>query len=283
MVIKRFVPACILTSEGGLGKSYLVRKMLKDQCKKEDFEIRSGHITPLALYKLLYKFRTKIVVLDDVEELLKSDIVVGILKAGLWDVEGNGKREITWASTSEKLGATPQKFVFSGGIILLCNKIPRKYDAVVKALRTRGLEYTIRLTYEQKLRIFKELIDTEDFYDSLGLKLDETDRATLKEALEENTSVLLESFNFRTVVKLITFYVYNKKYHPEKKELYLDLMEKTNKQDEEKKIVWEMMRSDFPMTQQIQLFFERTGKSRATFYRIKKKLEIETGKKLRDD
>ena len=103
MVIHKYAPACIIISEGGLGKSYLVRKKLENQCKQDDYIIHSGHITPLALYIMLYKNHDKIIVLDDVEELLKNDNAVGILKAGLWDVMGDGKREITWASTSESI------------------------------------------------------------------------------------------------------------------------------------------------------------------------------------
>ena len=66
MVIKGDAPACIIKSEGGLGKSFMVRKMLLDQSERS-YIVKSGHITPLALYKLLYQHRNDIVVLDDVE------------------------------------------------------------------------------------------------------------------------------------------------------------------------------------------------------------------------
>lgn len=55
------------------------------------------------------------------------------------------------------------------------------------------------------------------------------------------------------------------------KEEYREWRIKYNK----KKIVWDLMRSDAPPSQQLQLFYEKTGKSRATFYRIKKKIEDE--------
>jgi len=248
MVIKGDSPACIIKSEGGLGKSYLVRKMLNQQCNPDRYEIRSGHITPLALYKLLYEHRHDIVVLDDAEGVLNSNISVGILKAALWDVDGNGKREITWASTSEKIGDTPQKFSFNGGIILLCNKIPRKHDAVVAALRTRCLEYEIKLTYKQKLNIFKQLIDDEDFFEITGFKPTKEDREKLKRDLEESTSAVLENFNFRTVVKLMRFYSYGKQYHPDKPDLHLRLHRETNNIDEEKEIVYNLMVSDIPVS-----------------------------------
>ena len=79
MVIKGNAPACIIRSEGGLGKSFMVRKMLLDQSERS-YIVKSGHITPLALYKLLYEHMDDIVVLDDAEGVLKSDTAVGILK-----------------------------------------------------------------------------------------------------------------------------------------------------------------------------------------------------------
>lgn len=275
MVIKKLAPACILKSEGGLGKSYLVRKKLKEHCKPDEYEIRNGHITPLSLYKLMYGHKDGIIMLDDVEDVLKNDIAVGILKAGLWDVEGNGKREITWTSTSAKLGDVPQKFTFNGGIILLCNKIPKRNDSVVKAFRTRGLEYEIQLTYKQKLKIFQQLIDSADFFKIAGVNLEKDDREQLKKDLEEHTSVVMENFNFRTVVKLIKFYVYGKQHHPDKPDLYIILHKKTNHVDEEKEIVLNLMKKKLPVSQEVQQFRELTGKSRATYYRIKKILKGE--------
>lgn len=278
MVIKKDSPSCTLVSEGGLGKSFLVRTMLEQQKKKDEYVIHSGHITPLGLYKLMYENSEKIIVLDDVEEVLKSDVSVGILKAGLWDVKGDGKRDITWATTSEKLGDTPQRFTFNGGIILLCNKIPRKYDAIVSALRTRGLEYEIKLTYNQKLRIFKQLIDEQDFSNVAGFKLTAPDKNRLKKDLEKNTSTVLKNFNFRTVIKLIKYFVYNKINHPNKPGLYLELHKATTKVDEDKELVYQMMKSKLPVSQQVQNFTAKTGRSRETYYRIKKQLDIDIPK-----
>lgn len=252
----------------------MVRKMLLDQSERS-YIVKSGHITPLALYKLLYEHMDDIVVLDDVEGVLRSDIAVGILKAGLWDVMGDGKREITWASSSEKLGDTPMSFCFKGGLVLLCNKIPRKYDSTVKALRSRGFELSIHLTYKEKLGICKQLIESKDFYKISGVKLTNKEMNELKNALSEHTSVLLEDFNFRTVVKLIKFYKYNKTFYPENKGLYITLLNETSNIDKRKKLVWDLMNNDELTTveQQIRIFIAQTGMSKATYYRIKRDLE----------
>ena len=47
MVIEHISPACVLLSEGGLGKSYLVQTLVEKYCPKSHV-YHSGHITPLA-------------------------------------------------------------------------------------------------------------------------------------------------------------------------------------------------------------------------------------------
>jgi len=274
MVIKRLAPACILVSEGGLGKSFMVRSLLSEELNEDEYVISSGHITPLALYKMMYKNSDCIIVLDDVEDVLKSDSAVGILKAALWDVMGDGKRKVTWSSTSKALEDTPQEFTFEGGLILLANKIPRQYENTIKALRSRSLENTIKLTYQQKLKICKQLIDSDELYEISGVVLSEHEREDIKEDLKLHTSIIMESFNFRTVINLIRFYRYNRECVPEDKNLYLKLMESTTKVDEMKSIIYELINNtEISSKQKIVLFQQRTGKSQATFYRLRNELK----------
>ncbi|MCK4349115.1 MAG: hypothetical protein KAW47_10915 [Thermoplasmatales archaeon] len=272
MVIKRKAPATILVSKGGLGKSYLAKTLVEEYCPN-DYEYRTGHITPLALYQLFYDNRDKTVILDDVEEVFGNDIAVGILKPALWAVKG--KREITWASTSQKLGDYPQKFDFTGGIILLANKIPRESNPVVKALKSRALVLEITLTYTQKLRIMKAILDNEKFYSLIGTELNKKDRSKLKADLEKHTSLVTKNFNFRTMEKLVMFYVYGREYHSQNLNRHIELHNATNSIDEDKAIVLEIMLKKLTVQQQIEQFKAKTGKSRATYYRIKKDLELE--------
>lgn len=113
-----------------------------------DYVYRSGHITPLSLYILLYENRGRTIIFDDIEELFKNDTAVGILKAALWPIKG--KRIVTYTTTSDKIGDTPQEFEFYGGVILLANKIPREDSPTIQALSTRGLVIRINLTFKQK-------------------------------------------------------------------------------------------------------------------------------------
>ena len=52
-------------------------------------------------------------------------------------------------------------------------------------------------------------------------------------------------------------------------------MENINKINEEKELVYNLKRSKLPVSSQVASFIEKTGKSRATFYRIKKTIDEE--------
>lgn len=265
MVIKGYNPSALLISEGGLGKSYLVKTLCNKHCP-DSHHYHSGHITPLALYQKIFDKRDKIIILDDVEALFKYDNAVSILRSALWEVDR--KRIVSWASTSDKLGDYPQSFEFTGGIILLCNYVPNKFMATIKAFKTRTLKHTIFLSYKQKLAIMKEMIDKESF----DVKLSKEDRERLKSDLEKHTSLVTENFNFRTMEKLVKFYAYGKKYHPNEPNRHIELHNATNSVDEDKVVILELMKKKFSVLQQVQQFIKRTGKSRATYFRIKKEL-----------
>lgn len=278
MVIKKISPACVLISEGGLGKSYLVQTLILEHCPKNSV-YHTGHITPLALYKLLYDNNDKIIVLDDMEELLANDTAIGILKPALWQVKN--KREITWGTTSEALGNYPQRFTFNGGIILLLNEIKRENHPLIQALMSRTVSHKIELTFEQKLNIMKQILDSESFYEINEVKLSKPERERLKQDLENNVSLVTKNFNLRTLVKLVMFYSYGKKYCPENPNRYIELHNATNTIDEDKKIIIELRDKSLPIAQQVQQFTELTGKSRATYFRIKEKLSKDYKKPIK--
>jgi len=274
MIIMGDVHGCIITSEGGLGKSFLVRTMLEQSGR--EFFVTAGHVTPLALYALMHKNKKAIILLDDVEDVLKNDVSVGVLKAALWDVKGDGKRRITWASTSKALAklGIPMQFDFEGAVILLCNKVPRSSDEVLKALKTRGFELTINLSYSQKLKICTDMVNNQYFYKLSGVKLTKKQKEIITNTLTKETSVLMESFNFRTLIKLIKFYKYNVTYHKDDKDLYLRLLKTTIDIDKDKEIIYTLMQnSGLSIKEQVQIFCEESGKSRATYFRLKKMLE----------
>jgi len=267
MTIKKLAPACILKSEGGLGKSYLVKTLCAEKCPKR-YEYFSGHITPKQLFCYLQDNKDKIIVFDDVEDLLKSDVAVGILKGALWAVKG--ERTVKYATTEKDGTPSFMCFNFTGGIILLLNRIPRKNHPVIKALITRGLSYDIVLSYKKKIRIMEEILRNDDFHHLIGSNLSKEDRERLIKDLKENTSMAMDNFNFRTMEKLVMFYKYNNK-----DDYHIQLHNVTNRIDEDKDIVLKLLAKNIPIGTQVADFTAQTGKSRATFYRIKKAIELE--------
>jgi hypothetical protein len=278
MVIRQMAYACVLISEGGLGKSYLVQTLLMEHCSKNSV-YHTGHISPLALYKLLHDNNNKIIVLDDMEELLSNDTNIGILKPALWQVKN--KREITWGTTSDALGNYPQRFTFNGGLILLLNEIKRENHPLIQALMSRAVVHRIELNFEQKLKIMKQIIDSDSFPEIFKIDLSKDEREQLKHDLEKNVSLVTKNFNFRTMKKFVMFYAYNKKYIPENPNRYVELHNATNTIDEDKKIIMELMEQSLSVSQQVQQFTEKTGKSRATYFRIKEKLSKDYKKPIK--
>jgi Cdc6-like AAA superfamily ATPase len=130
MVGQGITPSFLLTGQAGVGKTYTVTNVLKDQGLKEndDFVVIKGHSSPLGLYKTLYSHRDQIVVFDDCDSIWKDQVSVNILKAALdsYDV-----RRISWNSMSaERLDVEPT-FIFEGSIIFISNCDANKLDSAV--------------------------------------------------------------------------------------------------------------------------------------------------------
>jgi len=265
MVVQGRITSVILVSEGGLGKSYLAVKRVKELAPN-NYKYFSGHLSPLSLYKLLYQHKDSIIILDDVEELLAERTAVGILKSALWNVDG--KRVVTYATTSDKAEDVPDNFEFNGGVIILCNEIPSEKNPAVKALASRTALCKIHITYKQKQDIMDNIVDEHT-------ELSSKERAQLKEVLSETTSIATDSFNLRTVERLIAFYKYNKEVVPKEQVLFMSLFKETIEEDEVKAMVWDLMHRKLNVKKQVEQFMKQTGHSRATFFRMKKELSCE--------
>jgi hypothetical protein len=268
MVIDHVAPACIIVSEGGLGKTYLVKTLCEEKCP--DYKYFSGHMTPKQVYSFLYDNPDKIIVFDDIEDLLKNDKTVGILKGALWSVKNNKK--VSYAATERDGSSLLLDFEFIGGIIILLNKIPRDKNPIVRALKSRSLYYEIHLNYRQKLKIMEQILRKDSFYYLIKCELSNEEREKLIKDLRENTSPVIENFNYRTMEKLVMYYSYTKKMYPDQPNRYIDLHNHTIQKNEEKELVYKLKKSGLSIKSQLREFIEKTGKSRATFYRVKKEI-----------
>ena len=247
----------LMLGEGGLGKTILTLNSVKVNFKTEDWEYSCGYITPLALYEFLYLNRNKkVIILDDVEGIFNNHLALSIIKGALW--ESDGKRICQYSSKSEK-ATMPEKFVMNAKIIVLCNHIPRENNISTRATLSRVLNYKMNLTFSEKIHICKGFIAREN--------LTEIELKQVITILNTKITEATKDFNFRTLRKLIAFV----KYDVKKAE---NLFEATTETDEDKEAYFESIKLSSVVKEQIFLFFDRTGKSRATFFRIKKSIKV---------
>jgi hypothetical protein len=249
--------ALCLISEGGLGKTYTIFKTLTELELKpnRDFVYISSYVTPLELYHILYNNLDKIIILDDVEQLLDNLTTIGILKSATWNAVG--KRIVNYFTTSEKLKA-PSEFEFKGKIIICLNKIPEKNKEIIDSLLSRIITYNIRFDYQTKIKIFYEL--------AKALNID----FELVDFIKENSNEATENLNFRTLIQLNYIYSYYKKNGGDWKSIIKEFL--NEKKDNILEIVLDLIKSGKPTKEQIKIFKEICGLSERTFYRYKAKL-----------
>jgi len=255
MVCRGLSNSCILVGSGGFGKTYMSINVIKEE--KADFEYQNTYTTPLELYKLIFENRNKIIIFDDVEGLLTNLKCLAILKASLWETDG--KRMVTMNTSDKVLQGIPRIFEFKGKIIILSNHI-NLVDEHISALVSRTNYFELKFSYKEKLRIMKQI--TKKSYKKTDIKL----RQKALELLIKNTDITTQELNFRTLIKTYDLLLYDKK-NAEK------LLIATIKVDTDLKLVMELIKSNDNLDIQKQKFYDKTGKSRATFFRLKRQIK----------
>jgi hypothetical protein len=124
----------IIEGAGGTGKTWAVTQSIGKKAV-----ILSGHSTILQLYLDLYKNRNKLIVLDDIDLLLRSVVGISVLKQL---AETKKQKKISYHTTSAILikNKVPQEFTTTGNIILLCNDVrDLEFNQDLVALFSRGV------------------------------------------------------------------------------------------------------------------------------------------------
>ena len=146
----------VFGSQGGLGKSRSILRTLEEEgiCPV----LINSHITPLALFSTLYQYREEqVIFFDDVDSMFGSMAHLGLLRSALW---GQGERIITYNS-SQLPNNLPPSFEFTSRIIFACNVIPKRNDAF-QAVLSRCDQFELSATNEEVIDLMRS-ISSEGF------------------------------------------------------------------------------------------------------------------------
>lgn len=170
MVAKGQTASCIITGEGGLGKSFTVMKALRDAGLKDIselpidevvpprgcFRVVKGFSTAKGLYRILFENQNSIIVFDDCDSILKDPDALNLLKGAL---DSYDKRYITW-NTSINDDGLPRSFEFKGGVVFVSNM---SSDKISQAIRSRAMNVDLSMTTDQKIERMETIMRSDEF------------------------------------------------------------------------------------------------------------------------
>ena len=173
MVADGTMPSCVITGEGGLGKSYTVTKSLETAGLKnitdlaefqvgqrinlsKSYRIVKGFSTAKGLYRTLFEANGMTIVFDDCDSILKDDVARNLLKGAL---DSYSKRYISWMADMRD-DDLPKTFEFTGRIIFVSNMPLEKID---QAIRTRCMVVDLSMNEAQKLERMEVISKSEEF------------------------------------------------------------------------------------------------------------------------
>lgn len=209
--ISGYIRSLIISGPPGIGKSYTIQQKLEIKDPKEDtWSITRGYVRPLALYKMLYRYRFpgNVIVADDVSDLfINDDVALTILKAVC---DTTKRRVVSWKTNAkiyEEDGITeiPKSFEYEGSFILLTNLdfdylIARSHKSTphLSALMSRShyVDLELKTDLHRLLRIKQVIAEGE-----ILKELNDTGKKEILEFLVKNRDIIRE-LSLRMVVKL---------------------------------------------------------------------------------
>ena len=163
----------VITGMAGVGKTATVVDTLKSIGRVPDVHYykSTGTVTTPALYEILFKHRTKLVIFDDCDAVFKDPDSINLLKGALdtyevrelskhtkgntFDSTNMSEEEIQtrWEESGEKV--LPNRFEFKGQIIFISNLPEEKFD---DALISRSLHVDVHLNKQEIIERMKEIM-----------------------------------------------------------------------------------------------------------------------------
>lgn len=203
MVAKGKAPSAIVTGEGGIGKTFTITKVLRDNgfLPSDDpasvhlpaskvYVIVKGYSTPYALYRTLFENQDRVVLFDDCDSVLSDATAINLLKAAL---DSYSKRTVSWQS-EVKGSDLPNSFTFNGGVIFISNY---SLSSLNQAVRSRALCVDLSMNANQKLERMSHLVQDAAFLPELSIKVKTDALAVIRDNIAK-----VKSLNLRTLIQV---------------------------------------------------------------------------------
>ena len=204
MVATGATASCVITGEGGLGKTYSVIKALKAAGLKDvteysvgdivpdrkSFRVVKGFSTAKGLYKILYENKNSIIVFDDCDSVLKDPDALNLLKGAL---DSYDKRIISW-NTSLSDDGLPRVFEFKGGVVFVSNM---QADKISQAIRSRSMNVDLSMTTDQKIERMETIMATNEFMPGVSYNV----KNDALNVIRENKTIARE-ISLRTLINV---------------------------------------------------------------------------------
>jgi len=149
----------LVVGKAGIGKTTTTLQTLNslNLTEGKHYFYWNNYITGLEFYKLLREVNEleppKILVLDDIEETLKNQRILGLLKGALW--EAGGRRQVSWLSGTSKIKES--HFNFQGKIIFILNYLQLK-NHFIQALIDRSFFFEMRISKPEMIEMMRQEI-----------------------------------------------------------------------------------------------------------------------------
>ena len=270
MVIQNISYGFIAEGKGGTGKTFRILNKCISELGEDQVAYADSFTTPTALYVWLYENKDKrILILDDCAGLMDNGKILSMLKGALWHVNDGKTRIVNYLTTKppkdEYDEPLPRSFEVDARIIIITNYL-NDDNPHVKAILSRVNKVLVEVPRKELLMILKQIIKKD--YHSLSQK----DKEEILNYLESKTSNASENLNIRTLLRMLDYRIWANKNN--KGDAWQPLCLKLLQRDDRLALV-EKIQEDPTLTTETERenqFIELTGDSRATYYRLKKKL-----------
>jgi hypothetical protein len=148
-VARGFKAGYYLYGTGGSGKSFTVLRHL--ETSDVPYQLYNSRMTAKGLFLTLHKAPDAIHVMEDMERLTKDPDAQGVLRSALWAQPGHD-RVVTWTTATDG----PVRFVFRGGLILISNR-PLADLPELRALATRIEVHRLEITDAELTALMRDL------------------------------------------------------------------------------------------------------------------------------